>query len=159
MSCDYTRTCSYEKGQISSVNFPGKYLKRSTCVWTLTSDLGSYISLEFLSFDVPSLGVCDSSSVTVSSNKDFDGGVFCNLRRPPMTILSDFNILHIKFQTGAEDPGNGFLAEYEQMQRAFEIDVSQGNRIIIMGNKIAMVGRGKGLQSRENGFVFLNIMC
>ena len=128
-SCDFTRTCSYRKSQISSVNFPGEYLKRSTCYWTITSDLGTYISLVFHSFDIPSLGECDSSSLTVSNGQDEEGDVFCNSQYPPMfpvPILSNFNALYLKFQTGAEDAGTGFLAEYEQAKRSLKINVTQG---------------------------------
>lgn len=120
-ACDYTRVCAYEHAQIASVGFPQPYAQRSACSWKISTRPGTYITLEFLQFDIPSLGECDSSSLTlyngVTDNKGFELGAYCNVMKPPNEIFSDFNDLFLKFLSGAEEPGNGFLAEYEQQRR------------------------------------------
>ena len=119
--CDYTRVCSHRQGQIASIDYPQLYAQRTTCSWAIVTDAGTYVSLRFLDLDIPSLGQCESSSLTVyNSERDVDAstiGVFCNEYAPPATILSDFNQLFLKFHTGAEDAGTGFLAEYTQLRR------------------------------------------
>ena len=74
--------------------------------------------MSFLQFDILSLGDCSSSSVSVyNGGYEVDEeliGVYCNSRRPPSTILSAFNHLFVVLNTGAEEPGSGFLAEYTQ---------------------------------------------
>ncbi|XP_072017119.1 uncharacterized protein [Amphiura filiformis] len=76
--------------------------------------------ISLMTHNYSSVGQCDSSALTISNSKDGDGhgiGTFCNVRRPPLSILSDFNQLFLTFQSGAEDSGNGFLAEYTQLRR------------------------------------------
>ncbi|XP_072020990.1 uncharacterized protein [Amphiura filiformis] len=121
-SCDYTKQCTYDKGRISSIGFPNPYSQRSTCSWHITTEAGTYIVLSFGHFDVPSLGQCDSSSLTIynahsDQNSETVLGNFCNEQRPLAELLSDYNYLFLKFHSGAEEAGTGFVADYEQGRR------------------------------------------
>ena len=120
-ACDFTRVCTYHSGRIASVGFPKPYAQRSACTWTISTHSGTYIALTFVEFDIPSLGDCDSSSLILyNGNLDDKASVFavyCNYRMPPDEVFSDFNKVFLKFLTGAEEPGIGFLAEYEQRRR------------------------------------------
>ena len=40
-----------------------------------------------------------------------------NEQRPQGEILSEFNYLFLKFHSGAEEAGTGFIADYEQRRR------------------------------------------
>ncbi|XP_072046390.1 lactadherin-like [Amphiura filiformis] len=119
--CDFTRVCTYHSGRIASVGFPEPYAQRSACAWSISTHPGTYISLTFLQFDIPSLGDCDSSSLTLyNGNAESSGteiAVYCNQLVPPEEVFSDFNNLFLKFLSGAEETGIGFLAEYEQRRR------------------------------------------
>ena len=120
--CDYTRVCSHSKGLIASIDYPQLYAQRTTCSWAIITDAGTFIKLVFLDLDIPSIGQCDSSSLTISNSQDdememFAIGTFCDTRRPPSSILSNYNQLFLTFRSGAEDAGNGFLAEYTQLRR------------------------------------------
>ena len=88
--------------------------------------------MTFPHFDIPSLGQCDSSSLTVYNHRsedwDFILGVYCNAQYPDEVIRSDFNFLFLKFQTGAEEPGSGFLAEFEQVHRGGDDDELFGGK-------------------------------
>ncbi|XP_072043123.1 coagulation factor V-like [Amphiura filiformis] len=120
-SCEFPRVCTHQTGLISSLGHPGKYPQRSSCTWNIITDQGSYIYLSFINFDIPSLGECDSTSVIVYNgdveSEEFKIDNFCNDRRPPDTILSDYNHILVVLQSGAEDAGSGFIAQYEQHSR------------------------------------------
>ncbi|XP_072043070.1 uncharacterized protein [Amphiura filiformis] len=117
-SCDFQRVCTDQTGLIASLGHPGKYPQRSSCTWNIITDQGSYIYLSFINFDIPSLGECDSTSVIVyngdTENEESEIDHFCNDRRPPDTILSDYNHILVVLQSGAEDAGSGFIANYAQ---------------------------------------------
>ena len=120
-SCDFTRLCTYEAGQIATLGYPGSYPQRSRCTWNIVTDQGSFIVLTFIEFNVASLGKCDSTSLNIYNGDREDGqliiGQFCNSQRPPDEIWSDYNHLFLIMQSGAEEPGNGFLAQYVQSSR------------------------------------------
>ena len=132
-SCDFTRTCTYPEGQISSLDHPSSYPERATCTWSIITHSRTFILLSFLEFDIPSLGQCDSSSVMIYNGdvetKEAAIDVFCNLWRPPSQLISAFNHLFIKFISGAVEPGTGFVAEYSQRRRDYSPDeVEQGGK-------------------------------
>ena len=119
--CDLRRVCTYHSGRIASVGFPEPYSQRSACSWHISTYAGTYIALTFLQFDIPSLGDCDSSSLSLYNGNDesrsTELAVYCNQKVPPDEVFSDFNNLFLKFLSGAEEPGKGFLAEYEERRR------------------------------------------
>ena len=86
--------------------------------------------MSFLKFDIHSLGDCSSSSVAVydgSSEADEAViGFYCNSRRPPATLVSAFNHLFVVLNTGAEEPGSGFIAEYGQNRRNTNVESPTG---------------------------------
>ena len=120
-ACDLTHSCTTEHARIASVGYPNSYYQRSTCTWSILTQPGTFILLEFLTFDIPSLGKCDSSSLAIynAQTDKYEAlfGIFCNLQPPTERSRSDFNFLYLKLHAGAEEPGQGFLAEYEQRQR------------------------------------------
>ena len=93
----------------------------------IISPEGSYISASFIAFDLPSWGNCESTYINL-----YDGltdtydllGSYCNNNRPPENLTSSFNEMFIRFQSGQEDPGTGFLLQYkrEVLTRASSMD-------------------------------------
>ena len=112
------------------MGYPDSYPQRTTCKWNIITEDGTYICLSFLDFDVPSFGECDSSSVILYNGDEDIGDLeidrFCNSRRPPDTIPSDYNRVLVVLQSGAEESGMGFIARYEQKSRLFEKNESDG---------------------------------
>ena len=137
-SCDFTRECSYETGRISSLGYPEAYPQRSTCTWRIITDLGSYITMTFVDFDIKSLGFCDSSSLYVyngqSLNEDLLIGQYCNDRSPPAITISAFNQLFLRLLSGAEEAGNGFVMDFVQKTRVSDHTKSPGKSFIIHKN-------------------------
>ena len=120
-TCAATNMCTEPSGQLASVGYPSHYYQRSTCTWLIQTARGTFLHLWFLTFDIPSLGECESSSLTLySALIDDDGavaiGTYCNSKLPPSLTRSDFNFLYMKFHSGAEEPGNGFLVEYKELR-------------------------------------------
>ena len=71
--------------------------------------------MTFLTFDVPSWDNCESAYVSLydgQSDRDHTIGLYCNNNLPPSKLISSFNEMFIRFQSGTEDPGKGFLLEY-----------------------------------------------
>ena len=134
-SCDFTRECSYETGQISSLGYPEAYPQRSTCTWRIITDPGSYITMTFVDFDIKSLGFCDSSSLYVYNGQSLDEdlliGQYCNDRRPPAISISAFNQLSLRLLSGAEVSGNGFVMDYVQKTRVRDYTKSPGKAFIL----------------------------
>ena len=126
-SCDFTRICNYPRGQIASLDYPIPYPQRTSCTWNIIADPGTYILLSFTDFDIPSLGDCTSSSVTVyngdTQNDESVIGVYCNYRRPPNPVVSAFNHVFIAHTSGAEESGYGFYAEYTQKRHETSIEL------------------------------------
>ncbi len=127
LSCDFTRVCSFPSGQIASLDYPVPYPQRTSCSWRIITNAGTFILMSFLDFDIPSLGDCSSSSLAVYNGgfevDDSRIGLFCNSRRPPLMTASAFNHLFVVLNTGAEEPGMGFVAEYSESRRQLNIDV------------------------------------
>ena len=81
----------------------------------MLSPEGTYISASFITFDLPSWGKCESTYINF-----YDGltdtynllGSFCNEHPPPTKLISSFNEMFVRFQSGQEEPGTGFLFQY-----------------------------------------------
>ena len=129
-ACDLTRQCTQPTAKISSVHFPNAYYRKTTCSWRIVEKMGSFIELTILAFDINSRQKCTQASTSLTI---FDGsseqsdilGIYCNETAPPKALKSSFNNMFLKFASGTDEPGRGFLAEYQA--RRFELDSSFGN--------------------------------
>ena len=133
-SCEFTRSCTYRKGHIASLDYPKPYPQRSSCSWNIVTEAGTSILLSFVEFDIQSLGDCDSSAVMLYNGNSPTGNlpfaIYCNSMRPPSVITSAFNSLFIELTSGAEESGLGFHATYEQRRRSDgSSKPTQGNRL------------------------------
>ena len=64
---------------------------------------------------MPSWDNCESTYLTIYDGLTDDNdvlGSYCNNQLPPDDLISGFNEMFIRFQAGQEDPGTGFLIEY-----------------------------------------------
>ena len=114
-ACDNVHLCDAPAARIASAGYPHTYFIRSRCAWRITTPEGTFISVTFLTFDVPSWDNCESTYVSIYdglSDRDDILGSYCNREMPPSTLISGFNEMFIRFQSGTEDPGTGFLLEY-----------------------------------------------
>ena len=129
-ACDLTRRCTQPTAKISSVHFPNAYYRKATCSWHIAAKVGSFIELTFLAFDINSRHQCTHSSTSLtlfdgSSDKSDVLGIYCNATAPPKILRSSFNNMFLKFVSGTDDPGRGFLTEYQA--RTFELNSTFGN--------------------------------
>ncbi len=116
--------------KISSVRYPNTYYRKATCSWHISATTGSFIEVRFLDFDIVSRHQCSQTSTRLivfdgTSEKADTLGAFCNQTIPPKVIRSSFNNMFLKFTSGTDEPGRGFLAEYEA--RKFELNSTFGN--------------------------------
>ena len=115
-ACDNVHSCNAPTARIASIGYPHNYFIRSRCAWKINTPLGTFITLTTLDFDVPSWESCDSTYVSIynglSDRNDLLGS-YCNNIMPPTTLTSGFNEMFIRFQSGQEAPGTGFLFQYE----------------------------------------------
>ena len=121
-ACDSVHQCDGSTALIASANYPSHYFKTRKCTWKILSPEGTYISASFITFDLPSWGNCESTYIDF-----YDGltdkydllGSFCNNHQPPAKLISSFNEMFVRFQSGQEEPGTGFLFQYkgEVLQR------------------------------------------
>ncbi|XP_077864669.1 LOW QUALITY PROTEIN: uncharacterized protein LOC102803184 [Saccoglossus kowalevskii] len=107
----FNHTCGY----FQSSNYPNPYPDNSRCTWQITVLKGTYITLLFLYFDVPTNdNLCSDYGVHVydGDERDFTQliGSYCNAQRPTPVVLSSENVLYIYFNGG--ESGGGFSAEY-----------------------------------------------
>ncbi|XP_070532232.1 uncharacterized protein [Ptychodera flava] len=115
-TCQNPEVCAYERGFISSPNYPNNYGANLRCSWVIVApSTNNYIAITFTDFDIISSGSCVSDFVEV-----FDGGsrhhplfgLYCNSRLPPQLIRSSKNRLLIQFESDSIDSGRGFSVEY-----------------------------------------------
>ena len=119
-ACDHARECTYPEAKLASVNYPNQYfIKGSQCTWRIITHIGTFISLKFISFDVPAWDDCISSSLAIHdgiTDNDMIIGKYCNTIPPPDTLQSGFNVAFLKFRSEADNPGDGFLIEYSTQE-------------------------------------------
>ena len=120
-ACDTIHHCDGSTALIASKNYPLFYFKTDQCTWQITTPAGTYISVFFIDFDVPShqtsWGVCESTYINFFDGlaATFDHGLlgsYCNENPPPEKLISNFNEMLILFESGQENPGTGFLIQY-----------------------------------------------
>lgn len=120
-SCD--QTCHENSALIASCNYPNQYEANTNCIYTIITEKGTFVSLTFMDFDVPSHDDCQTDAVRVLDQQlGFDDDelrelIFCNSMHPSGHIIrSRFNVMQISFITSAfAEKGRGFLAKYQAM--------------------------------------------
>ncbi|XP_014254813.1 cubilin-like [Cimex lectularius] len=113
------RKCGYNMkvnthGTISSPGFPGKYPKRSKCVWSLTAPRGKRIEFRFLHLDIGKNTSCDTVFIKISTGTGSSSIVLreiCNSSSPG-TIVTPEHKARIEFHPGTIDMGIGFELAY-----------------------------------------------
>ncbi|XP_072043678.1 uncharacterized protein [Amphiura filiformis] len=122
-TCESERVCTLPKARISSMNYPNPYYRNSNCFWTIIVEQGKFITLRFISFDIPSDDVnCDKSGLTIFEDEErhVEEARYCNDMSPNGPINSNYNYLYLNLYVGNDrNLGSGFLAEYEA--RSFDL--------------------------------------
>ena len=115
-ACDNVHICDAPTARIASAGYPHTYFIRSRCAWRINTPEGTFISVTFLAFDVPSWDNCISTFVSIYDGQGDSNdmlGSYCNSNPPPPSnLISSFNEMFIQFQSGTENPGKGFMLEY-----------------------------------------------
>ncbi|XP_022107210.1 uncharacterized protein LOC110988203 [Acanthaster planci] len=108
--------CDMPEAAIASVDYPRPYRPGTSSIWHLTTNIGTYIELQFVTFDVPgSYG--DSSFVKINDGApDSTSGMLLarlsNERPPRGPVRSSFNEMTVRFRADGSVTGNGFYAKY-----------------------------------------------
>ncbi|XP_072020163.1 LOW QUALITY PROTEIN: cubilin-like [Amphiura filiformis] len=99
------------QGTIASDNFgSGQYDLNTECVWTITVETGYHVVLTFNSnFDVQS-----GDNVKVYDGSDDDSSLLGTYSgsTAPAAVTSSLNVMRVKFQSDANNQGNGFQATW-----------------------------------------------
>ncbi|XP_064619008.1 G-protein coupled receptor GRL101-like [Lineus longissimus] len=127
--CQGTTVCDTSCGHILSLNFPSPYPKNSKCTWEITVQVGRYVALEFVVFDVfeETSTVCHVDYLEMfdfdhTGDKRMSIGRFCNSHIPPKLTLSSWNKLGLELMTNFKDERPGFHAKYKSLTYAFSTE-------------------------------------
>jgi hypothetical protein len=118
--CGKPHLCDSTCGRILSINYPLNYTNSHRCQWLITAPRGFYVNLTVEDFDVPStsLGTASTSECAFDHVAFIDAttgtvlGRYCNTRKPPKYILSNWNQLLIDFYADSNVAGRGFSFTY-----------------------------------------------
>uniref|UniRef100_UPI00358F294C discoidin, CUB and LCCL domain-containing protein 2-like n=1 Tax=Myxine glutinosa TaxID=7769 RepID=UPI00358F294C len=112
-------------GTLASANYPHAYFPESVCHWEIRVPNAARLALRFADFDVPTQNHCQESYVKI-----YDGiaslsviDAFCGTldEGGERTFLSAGNEVTIRFQSGSEAPGRGFLLSYSSVEHRDEL--------------------------------------
>ena len=123
----FEHTChGMDRAVIATCNYPHLFDGNINCIWELVTEKGTFVTLEFLDFNVPSSSHdCQRHGVTI-----YDGTLeenvmrgkvmheYCGDKNPDGAVIrSSFHIMTVEFITNdwMEDRGRGFLAEYQAL--------------------------------------------
>ncbi|XP_048237900.1 cubilin-like isoform X1 [Haliotis rufescens] len=100
-------------GSFISPNYPMPYGHNAECFWTVTTSLGSTITLTFTDFDIESHTTCGFDYVLVRDG-DSGGNQLARLcgNTIPSPVVSTNNTIWIKYRTDFSVAGRGFQAVY-----------------------------------------------
>ncbi|XP_049865550.1 cubilin homolog [Pectinophora gossypiella] len=101
-----------EEGSIASPNYPLSYPNKASCEWTLSTSPGNRVYITFEQFDLEYSENCNEDYLEVRENNGAGRllGVYCGTDIPTNTTAA--TKLFIKFHSGPENNGRGFLLHY-----------------------------------------------
>ena len=118
--CGKVHNCVSNCGRIFSINYPLNYINNHRCQWLITAPQQYYVNVTVDDFDVPNTHSIGASSADcifdhisfTDVSTGFLIGRYCNAKRPPKYILSNWNKLLIEFNTDFSVSGRGFSLTY-----------------------------------------------
>ncbi len=124
--CGKVHNCVSNCGRILSINYPLNYINNHRCQWLITAPQEYYVNVTIDDFDVPSTSLGSASTECIFDHVSFTDvatghliGRFCNAKKPPKYILSNWNKLLIEFNTDSSLSGRGFSLTY--VSQKFEL--------------------------------------
>ncbi|XP_054166072.1 uncharacterized protein LOC128963584 [Oppia nitens] len=133
--CNKIYNCSENCGRILSINYPMNYTNNHRCQWLITAPQESYINVTIDDFDVPNTSIGTSTRDCIFDYISFTDvstgqliGKFCNIKKPPKHILSNWNKLLIEFNTDSTISGRGFSITYSAQK--FELSDKLAQQMI-----------------------------
>ena len=117
-----------DRAVIATCNYPQLFDGNINCVWELVTKRGTFVTLEFLDFNVPSSSHdYQRHGVTIYDGTLEENGMrriviheYCGDDKTPDddVIRSSYHVMTVEFITNdrLEDIGRGFIAEYQAMK-------------------------------------------
>ncbi|KAK3802337.1 hypothetical protein RRG08_010589, partial [Elysia crispata] len=105
---------SGNNGTIQSPNYPNSYPNRARCVWTITTDPGTQVTLTFSAFDLERAYNCRYDSLFIYDGNSRGAsrlGRLCG-QTLPYPITASGNVMYIEFSTDGSVTRPGFLAQW-----------------------------------------------
>lgn len=133
--CGKVHDCTNKCGRVFSINYPLNYTNNHRCQWLITAPQEYYINVTFEDFDVPNTSIGSSSGDCIFDHVSFTDvftghliGRFCNAKKPPKYILSNWNKLLIEFNTDSSLSGRGFSLTY--VSQTFQISKELAQQMV-----------------------------
>ena len=133
--CGKVHKCVSNCGRIISINYPLNYINNHRCQWLIKAPQEYYVNITVEDFDVPNTSVGASSTDCIFDHISFTDvstgqliGRYCNAKRPPKYILSNWNELLIEFNTDSSISGRGFSLTYNSQR--FELSEKLAKQMV-----------------------------
>ncbi|XP_045516085.1 cubilin-like [Pieris brassicae] len=119
-------TISSEEGSIASPNYPLSYPLGTDCDWTLRASPGNSMYITFEAFNIVYSDRCNEDYLEIRENNGGGRllGVYCGETLPVNTTTG--SAIYIKFHSGYQNSGTGFLAHFGILHQNEITDKSQG---------------------------------
>lgn len=117
-------------GILTSPGYPDVYAKSKECIWQITAPKHHRIMLNFTHFDLEGSNKyrhqdCNYDSLRIVSKCDngdmINHGIYCGMRLPPL-IVSQENVLILKFRSDETIQRSGFVSKFTQFIDECSID-------------------------------------
>nr|XP_042905394.1 uncharacterized protein LOC107445139 [Parasteatoda tepidariorum] len=132
VQCSDGHVCESPCGKILSYGYPLNYPNNHRCGWLIRTNSSHFISLTFQDFDIKGGENCQFDYLAVyngdSNEKSNLIGRFCNTKKPPLEIVSNWNTLTIEFSSDADETGRGFSLTYASMNYEIPTDIANDTK-------------------------------
>ncbi|KAK3761431.1 hypothetical protein RRG08_055859, partial [Elysia crispata] len=117
-----SRILSGNEGTLQSPNYPSDYPNNARCVWTIETDPGTRVSLNFSAFSLEDGGSCQYDSLVVRDGNNSSSPLLRKLcgQNRTVAITASRNVLFLEFRSDGSVTKNGFLAHWS-------VDISKKN--------------------------------
>ncbi|KAK3779189.1 hypothetical protein RRG08_035183 [Elysia crispata] len=109
-----SQTLSGNEGTLQSPNYPSDYPNNARCVWTIETDPGTRVSLNFSAFSVEDGRSCRYDSLVVRDGNSSSSPLLRKLcgQERTVAITASGNVLFLEFRSDRSMTKNGFLAQW-----------------------------------------------
>ncbi|XP_045485243.1 cubilin-like [Pieris rapae] len=119
-------TISSEEGSFASPNYPLSYPLGTDCEWTLRASPGNSMYITFEAFNIVYSDRCNEDYLEIRENNGGGRllGAYCGETVPVNTTTG--SVIYIKFHSGYQNSGTGFLAHFGILHQNEITEKTQG---------------------------------